>query len=138
MSNIFTATGRTAVVNGFLKRSGTIMLELADENTRLHADTVKLSEALDKANEEVAMTKVAFEVARAGGLQYRQIPQFVQQKLSEGITPDQIRHAMRNNPRLHVAEAPRSAAAEETVKESDGRRGLSNSALEAMRKIQSS
>ena len=101
---LYKSNPRTSSINGFLKQSGEMMANLVNENDKLWEANVKLSDVNDSLREELEMNKVGHEMARSGRLQYRQIPNWVTQKMSGGKTASYYRQVLSETQDLSPAD----------------------------------
>jgi len=137
---IYKATERTEQLNNFIKRSGAMLEDMAVENTDLWNANLKLSESNEALRCEVKMQKVAFDMARSGRLEYKNIPSWTQEKLSSGHSPEYFEKLLRETRDLGPAEFARAGrfskkSSAPTVVTTDKKYTFSPSMREALRAL---
>lgn len=91
---LFKESADTARMNQFGVQAADVIEGLADENTRLWDDVVKVSEAKHVAEELAGMLELGLEAASKARLKYSQVGEWAREKISEGKTVDQMRRVL--------------------------------------------
>ena len=142
---------KASQVNTLIMEAGTMMQNLARDNTRLTNDVVKLSTDLGMAREEAAMFKVAHKMATQGHFNFDKIPRWVRSKISDLVEggnrtaayfDNTLRETMDLSPadlsgagRTSPAPFNKKSARADTAAEPRGYSPVSSTALATMRRL---